>query len=88
MTGVQGREGGDPGDFTIAASNNGALDISWNCARLLTLRAGRLDRLTRNSLPGVHEALGIVQELTGGFQPAFLVSAIKAIADAGHGGAI
>jgi hypothetical protein len=34
VTGVQGREGGDPGDFTIAASNNGALDISWNCAGL------------------------------------------------------
>jgi hypothetical protein len=88
VTGVQGREGGDPSDLTIAAPNNGALDISWVCARLASLRAGSLDRLTRASLPGVHEALGIVQKLTGGFEPVFLRSAIQAIADAGHGGAI
>ena len=35
ITGVQGREGGDPCDFITAALKNGALDISWACSRLI-----------------------------------------------------
>lgn len=88
ITGIQGREGGDPPDLIISAPKNGALDIDWSAARLLAFRAGRLDRLSQASLLGVHEALRIVQALTGAFEPAFLVHAVRAIASAGHGGAL
>jgi len=88
ITGVQGREGGDPPDLIIAAPHNGALNIDWSCARLLALRAGRLDRLSQASLPDVHAALEVARKLTGGFEPVFLRPAIQAIVDGGHGGAI
>ena len=88
ITGIQGREGGDPCDLIISAPKNGALEIDWSCARLLTFQAGRLDRLSMAALPGVHEALDIVRRLTGNFEPVFLNRTIQAIAAAGHGGAI
>jgi hypothetical protein len=88
ITGVQGREGGDPCDFMVAAPNNGALDISWSCLRVLALRAGRLDRLSRSSLPQVHSVLEIIRKLTGNFEPVLLGRAIRAIANSGHGGSI
>jgi hypothetical protein len=85
ITGVQGREGGDPGNLIIAAPKNGALDISWSCARLLALRAGQLARLSQSRLPEVLRALEFVGRLTGSIEPAFLGSVIRAIASAGHG---
>jgi hypothetical protein len=88
ITGVQGREGGDPCDFIVAAPKNGALDFSWACARVLTLRAGRLDRFSQSCLPEVRDALEIVRKLTGSFEPVFLDNAVRAIANVGHGGSI
>jgi len=88
ITGIQGREGGDPSDLIISAPKNGALEIDWSSARLLAFRAGRLDRLSQASLLGVHEALRIVQTLTGTFEPAFLGQTVRTIANAGHGGAV
>ena len=88
VTGIQGREGGDPCNFTVAAPMNGALDISWNCTRLLALRTGRIERLSRNLKPEVYGALRIVGNLVGGFEPVFLGQTIRAIANGGHGGAL
>jgi hypothetical protein len=88
ITGIQGREGGDPPDFTIIAPNTGALDISWSCIRLLTLRAGRIERFSRIMLPRRHDALEIVRKLTGDFEPVLLNRTIQAIEAGGHGGAL
>jgi DisA bacterial checkpoint controller nucleotide-binding len=88
ITGIEGRQGGDPCVFTIAAPNNGALDHSWSCMRLVTLRAGKVDRLSATALPDVHRALDVVRGLLGNFAPIFLGRTIRAIADQGHGGAI
>jgi hypothetical protein len=87
VTGIQGREGGDPSNFIVTAPKNGALDVSWSCARLLALRAGRLDRLSQIALPGMHDALDMVRKLTGNFEPMFLGTTIRAVANTGHGGA-
>jgi hypothetical protein len=86
--GLQGREGGDPSDLTIAAPMNGALDINWMCSRLVTLRAGRIERHSRNLKPQIPGAFHAVSALLGSFEPVFLNRTIRAIADEGHGGAI
>jgi hypothetical protein len=89
ITGVQGREGGDPVQFTIAAPMNGALNIDWMVARLVTLRAGIIERSSSNLKPEMISALIDVSRLMGGgMEPVRLNSAIRAIADDGHGGAI
>jgi hypothetical protein len=88
ITGIQGRQDGDPCDLIIASPNNGALDISWWCMCIVALRAGRIYRLSENSQPDVVRALTFVQQLLGSFGPVFLLSAIRAIAGEGHGGAV
>jgi hypothetical protein len=88
IIGVEGRQGGDPCDFTVAAPSNGALDISWWCFRLVAVRAGRVDRLSSTRLPDMHRALDIVRQLLGNFAPVFLGRTIQAIASEGHGGAV
>jgi sensor domain DACNV-containing protein len=88
ITGIQGRQGGDPPDLTIASPKNGALDINWFCFRLVTLRAGRLSRLSEASLPDLHTALNHLRQLLGDIAAIFLGTTIGAIASEGHGGAI
>ena len=88
ITGIQGRQGGDPCDFTIASPKNGALDINWWCFRLVTLRAGRVSRLSQASLPDLRAALDHLRQLLGDFATVFLGSTIRAIAGEGHGGAV
>jgi hypothetical protein len=88
ITGVQAREGGDPSDLTIAAPMNGALDINWMSSRLVTVRAGRIERHSRNLKPQTLSAFHGVSALLGSFEPVFLNRTIRAIADASHGGAI
>lgn len=88
ITGVQGRQGGDPPEFITSAPSSGALDISWSFARLVVLRAGRIDRLSRASLHNVGRALDFVREMLGSFDIAYLPHTIRAIANGGHGGAV
>jgi hypothetical protein len=88
IAGIQGRQGGDACDFVVASPHYGALDISWHCIRLVGLRAGRVDRYSKASLPTVSRALNIVRELLGSFDPVYLGHAIRAIANDGHGGSI
>jgi hypothetical protein len=88
IIGVQGRQAGDSCDFVISSPGYGALDISWSCIRLVTLRAGRLDRYSKIRLPDVSRALSIVRELLGSFAPVFLGYTITSIANEGHGGAV
>ena len=56
--------------------------------RLVTLRAGHVDQLARYALPDVHRALDTVRLLLGAFEPVTLGPAIRAIAEAGHGGSL
>jgi hypothetical protein len=88
IIGVEGRQGGDPCDFTVAAPSDGALDISWWCIRLVAVRAGRVDRLSSTMLPDMHKALDIIRQLLGNFAPVFLGRTIQSIASEGHGGAV
>lgn len=88
ITGIEGRQGGDPCDFTIAAPNYGALDINWHCLRIIALRAGRVGRRSNEFLPDVHRALDITRQLLDSFDPVFLGRTIQAIARGGHGGAV
>ena len=88
ITGIEGRQGGDPCTFTIASPKNGALDLNWSCFRLVALRAGRVNCLSQASLPDLHTALNHLQQLMGDFAAVFLGSTIKAIASGGHGGAV
>ncbi len=88
ITGIEGRQGGEPCDFTIASPKNGALDMSWHCFRLVTLRAGRLSLRSKTSLPDLHAALNHLRQLLGDFAPVFLGSTILAVASEGHGGAV
>jgi DisA bacterial checkpoint controller nucleotide-binding len=88
ITGVQGREGGDPCDFITAAPKNGALDISWACSRLIALRAGRIERLSNTILKDVNTALGTLMNIMNNFEIMHLGTTIQTIVDNGHGGAI
>jgi hypothetical protein len=88
ITGIQTREGGDPAGLIITALDNGALNIDWACGRLLTVRGGQVDRLSASPLPSIGGALEIVRNLLGNFEPAFLGTVVKAIAEVSHGGAL
>jgi len=88
ITGIEGRQGGDSCNFVTSSPNNGALDISWACLRLVAVRAGRVDRLSEAWLSDVHGALDVVRQLLDNFAPVFLGSTIRAIAREGHGGAV
>jgi hypothetical protein len=88
VTGVEGRQGGDVCDFTIAAPNYGALDINWHCLRIVALRAGRIDRRSKEFLPDTSRALDVVRGLLESFDPVYLGHTIRAIAKEGHGGAV
>jgi DisA bacterial checkpoint controller nucleotide-binding len=88
ITGIEGRQGGDVCDFTIAAPNYGALDINWHCLRIIALRAGRLDRRSKEFLPDASRALDVVRGLLESFDPVYLGHTIRAIAKEGHGGAV
>jgi hypothetical protein len=88
IAGIQGRQGGDACDFVVTSPNDGALDISWHCVRLVALRAGRFDLYSKASLPTVDRALNIVIELLGSFDLTYLRHAIRAIANDGHGGSV
>jgi len=89
ITGVQGREGGDPPRFMITAPMTGALNINWMLTRLVTLRAGRIERRSLNLKPEMIRALLHVSTLIGGgSQPVYLNRAILTIANEGHGGAV
>ena len=88
IIGIQGRQGGDPTNFTIIAPGAGAFDVSWSVARLLTIRAGQLERHSRSALPRLSGALGLARQVTGGNEIIFLTAAIRAIEERGHGGAL
>jgi hypothetical protein len=88
VIGVEGRQGGNPFDFAVAAPSDGALDISWWCFRLVAVRGGRVDRLSSTGLPNMQGELDIVRQLLGDFAPVFLGRTIEAIASEGHGGAV
>jgi hypothetical protein len=88
ITGIEGRQGGDVCDFTIAAPNYGALDVNWHCLRIIALRAGRLDRRSTEFLPDTSKALEVVRGLLESFDPVYLGHTIRAIAKEGHGGAV
>ena len=89
IVGIWPRYGGDRFELVVAASSSGAIDINWSCARLIALRAGRIDLLSNTSLPDVHAALDIIRTVTGNeFEPVLLARVIRTIYDIGHGGAI
>lgn len=88
ITGIEGRQGGDSCNFVISSPDNGALDISWSCFRLVAVRAGRLYRQSQVLLPDVHAVGDIVRQLLQTFAPVFLGRAIGAIVQDGHGGAL
>lgn len=88
ITGIEGRQGGDVCDFTIASPNYGAIDINWSCFRIIALRAGSVDRRSKEFLPDRGGALDIVRRLLDSFDPVFLGHTISAIAREGHGGAV
>jgi hypothetical protein len=88
ITGIEGRQGGEAGDFMIAAPNYGALDISWHCLRIVAFRAGRLDCRSEEFLPDQNRALDMVRRLLGSFDVTYLRHVIRSISEEGHGGAI
>ena len=85
---VEGSQYGITGDFTIAAPNYGALDISWHCIRIVAFRAGRIDCRSREFLPDQSGAMNVVSKLLDSFDPVYLTHAIGSITKHGHGGAI
>jgi hypothetical protein len=88
VTGILMRQGGDPSGLIISAPTAGALDLNWMAMRLITLRAGRLDRISRYALPDVQGVLDTIRRLLGVFEPILLGRAIRAIRDDAHGGSL
>lgn len=89
ITAVRGREGGDLTQLTISAPMNGALNINWLLMRLVTLRAGRIERRSNNVKPEIISTLGYFGQLmSGGSELLYLNQTILAIANEGHGGAV
>lgn len=85
---IEGSQYGIVGDFTIEASGYGALEFGWHCLRIMALRAGRLDRRSKEFLPDTSNALNVVWKLLDSFEPVYLRHTIRSIAREGHGGAV
>jgi len=88
IIGIEGTHGGVDIDFTISAPSCGALDISWHSLRIVALRAGRLERRSKEFLPDRSRALDIVRKLLESFDPVYLSHTIRSISKEGHGGAV
>jgi len=85
---VEGSHYGITDDFTIAAPNYGALDISWHLLKMVALRAGRIDCRSTDFRPDQHSALNVISKLLESFDPVYLTHAMRSITKHGHGGAI
>jgi hypothetical protein len=72
IIGIEGYQGGDVCEFTISAPSYGALDVSWNCVRIVALRAGQVSCRSREFLPTESNALTIVWKLLESFEPVYL----------------
>jgi hypothetical protein len=88
LTGIHVPQAAAPMDLTIVACKPGALDVGWSGIRLVTLRAGKIERMSRCALPNHVAALDVITKMTGGGDPLFLWSMIRTVREGQSGGAI
>jgi hypothetical protein len=88
ITGIQWREGGDPCDFIVIAPRNGALDVYWDGGRLVALRDGKIQTLSKEYWKDGLSLFQQVGKWMGKTDLILLNRTIRTISDAGHGGAI